>query len=195
MNTPTVHRSVTLRRARLSDVDALLALEHAMFDTDHLSRRSFRRFIASSGASVIVGEESGKLVGYVLVLYPPRSKHARLYSIAVAPHLIGSGVGLLLLEAAEKAAKRRRRRAMRLEVHEHNTRAIARYEKSGFRLFGRHHDYYDNHGDALRFEKPLDKEQRGASAVHPDTTDSGARIGFDGGHRPKRSRQSVRFRL
>ena len=45
---------------------------------------------------------------------------------------------------------------MRLEVHEHNTRAIARYEKSGYRLFGRHRDYYDDHGDALRFEKPLD---------------------------------------
>ena len=44
---------------------------------------------------------------------------------------------------------------MRLEVHDHNTRAIARYEKSGYRLFGRHRDYYDDHGDALRFEKPL----------------------------------------
>jgi ribosomal protein S18 acetylase RimI-like enzyme len=192
---PAIHRSVALRRARLRDVDALLALERTVFDTDVLSRRSFRHFIASSAASFIVAEEDGKLAGYVLVLYPPRSKHARLYSIAVAPHLGGRGVGPLLLEAAEQAAKRRRRRAMRLEVHEHNTRAIARYEKSGYRLFGRHHDYYDNHGDALRFEKPLDREHRRASAVHPDTTDSGARIGFDGGHRPKRSRQSVRFRL
>jgi ribosomal-protein-alanine N-acetyltransferase len=50
---------------------------------------------------------------------------------------------------------RRRRRAMRLEVHEHNTRAIGRYEKSGYRLFGRLHRYYDDGGDALRFEKPL----------------------------------------
>jgi len=45
---------------------------------------------------------------------------------------------------------------MRLEVQEHNTRAIARYEKSGYRLFGRQHAYYDNGDDALRFEKPLD---------------------------------------
>ena len=44
---------------------------------------------------------------------------------------------------------------MRLEVHEHNTRAIGRYEKSGYRLFGRLHRYYDDGGDALRFEKPL----------------------------------------
>ncbi|MGB6322347.1 MAG: hypothetical protein WBF64_12520, partial [Xanthobacteraceae bacterium] len=52
-------------------------------------------------------------------------------------------------------AMRRRCKVMRLEVHDHNTRAIARYEKSGYRLFGRHHDYYDDHADALRFEKPL----------------------------------------
>jgi len=53
------------------------------------------------------------------------------------------------------SAVRRRRRAMRLEVHEHNTRAIGRYEKSGYRLFGRLHRYYDDGADALRFEKPL----------------------------------------
>ena len=49
---------------------------------------------------------------------------------------------------------------MRLEVHEHNTRAIARYEKSGYRLFGRHRDYYDDHADALRFEKGLGARNR-----------------------------------
>ena len=49
---------------------------------------------------------------------------------------------------------------MRLEVHEHNKRAIARYEKSGYRLFGRHRDYYDDRGDALRFEKPLGRPSR-----------------------------------
>ena len=54
---------------------------------------------------------------------------------------------------------------MRLEVHEHDTRAIARYEKSGYRLFGRHRDYYDDRGDALRFEKPLGAEPRHRPAV------------------------------
>ena len=144
-----------LRPGHLRDLDALVALENAVFTTDILSRRSFRRFLAASNSSLIVAEESGKLAGYALVLYPPRSKLARLYSIAVAPHIASRGIGPLLLAAAEAAAARRRRRAMRLEVHEHNTRAIGRYEKSGYRLFGRHHRYYDDGGDALRFEKPL----------------------------------------
>jgi ribosomal protein S18 acetylase RimI-like enzyme len=139
----------------MSDLDALLAIENAVFTTDNLSRRSFRHFLTSSSGSLIVAEESGTLAGYALVLYPARSKLARLYSIAVAPHIGQRGVGPLLLATAEEMATRRHRRVMRLEVHEHNTRAIGRYEKSGYRLFGRHRDYYDDHADALRFEKSL----------------------------------------
>lgn len=147
--------SAKLRPGRLRDLDTLVALENAVFTTDILSRRSFRRFLTSPRSSLIVAEESGKLAGYALALYPPRSRHARLYSIAVAPHIASRGIGPLLLAEAEAAAARRRRRAMRLEVHEHNTRAIGRYEKSGYQLFGRHRRYYDDGGDALRFEKPL----------------------------------------
>jgi ribosomal protein S18 acetylase RimI-like enzyme len=149
---------------RLRDLDALVALEDAVFTIDVLSRRSFRRFLTAPRSSLIVAQESGKLAGYALVLYPPRAKHARLYSIAVAPHIASRGIGPLLLAAAEAAAARRRRRAMRLEVHEHNTRAIGRYEKSGYRLFGRHRRYYDDGGDALRFEKPLGARRRTSGA-------------------------------
>jgi ribosomal protein S18 acetylase RimI-like enzyme len=146
---------VALRRGRMSDLAELLALEQAVFTTDKLSRRSFRHFIVSPQASLIVAEQAGKFAGYVLVLYPPRSRLARIYSIARAPHIGGRGVGPKLMAAAEAAAVRHGRRTMRLEVHEGNKRAIARYEKSGYRLFGRHHKYYDDHGHALRFEKPL----------------------------------------
>jgi ribosomal protein S18 acetylase RimI-like enzyme len=147
-----------LRGGRASDLDVLLAIEQAVFTTDVMSRRSFRHFLTAPGATVVVAETDGKIAGYVLVLYPPRSKLARLYSIAVAPHNAGGGIGTLLLEAAESAARRRGRHTMRLEVHEHNGRAISRYKKSGYRLFGKHPAYYDDRGDALRFEKPLGKK-------------------------------------
>lgn len=152
--------AVKLRRGRTADLDALVQIERAVFTTDVLSRRSFRRFLSAKGATLLVAEAAGKIAGYVLVLYPPRSKHARLYSIAVAPHAGRRGVGTQLLRAAEAAARRRGRRAMRLEVHEHNSRAIARYEKAGYRLFGRYRHYYDNGGDALRFAKPLAAQPR-----------------------------------
>lgn len=147
-----------LRRGRIGNLDALVELERTVFSTDVVSRRSFRHFLAASSATLLVAEIAGQLAGYVLVLYPPRSQLARLYSIAVAPHLGRRGLGPLLLAAAEQAARRRGRLVMRLEVRERNRRAIARYKKTGYRLFGRHRAYYDDRADALRFDKPLVKE-------------------------------------
>jgi ribosomal protein S18 acetylase RimI-like enzyme len=174
----------------MSDLSALLALETAVFEIAVLSRRSLRHFLASPNASLIVAEAKGELAGYALVLYPPHSRVARLYSIAVAPHIGRRGVGTLLLAAAERAALRRRRRSMRLEVHERNKRAIARYEKSGYRQFGRHRGYYDDRANALRFEKPLAVEHRRRAAKK---SDSAKRIGFHGGHQRRRSRHPARF--
>lgn len=144
-----------LRRGRIADLDALLAIEQAVFTTYPLSRRSFRHFLEAAGATLLVAESGGRIAGYVLTLYPPRSRLARLYSIAVGPQSVRRGVGSLLLAGAERAARRRGRHTMRLEVHEKNARAIARYEQSGYRRFGRHRHYYDDGGDALRFDKPL----------------------------------------
>jgi ribosomal protein S18 acetylase RimI-like enzyme len=183
--------AVKLRRGRRTDLDALVALEQAIFTTDRLSRRSFRHFLAAPHGALIVAELGGKAAGYALVLYPPRSELARLYSIAVAPHRVGRGVGALLLAAAERAARRRGRRTMRLEVHEHNSRAIALYEKAAYRRFGCHADYYADHADALRFAKALTRagpERATPSLRSPH--DSAARIAFHGAYRPRRSRQS-----
>ena len=150
-----------VRKAERGDLDALMELEHRVFATDRLSRRSLRRFLQSPTAAVWVAQEEpdGRLAGTAIVLFRPRSSTARLYSIAVAPHMGGRGLGALLLAAAEEAALERDCRAIRLEVHETNHAAISRYRKSGYREFGRHVCYYEDGGDALRFEKPIGKGQ------------------------------------
>ena len=127
---------VSLRPARLADVDALANLEQRVFRGDRVSRRGFRRFVRSSRAALMVAEEDGVLAGYALVLFRERSGIARLYSIAVAPQFAKRGLGSALLSAAEEAA-------------------IARYRKAGYNLFGRHFQYYADRGHALRFEKRL----------------------------------------
>ena len=145
-----------VRNAARGDLDALMELEHRVFATDRLSRRSLRHFLKSPTAEVIVAAaEDGRLAGNAIVLFRPRSRVARLYSIAVAPPMGGRGVGPMLLEAAEAAALARDCRAIRLEVHETNHAAISRYRKSGYRELGRHERYYQDGGDALRFEKRL----------------------------------------
>jgi len=146
---------IRMRKAERSDLDALVALEQRVFATDQISRRSLARFITSPSAEVLVAQDKGALAGIAIVLFRPRALVARLYSIAVAPHAGGRGIGSMLLAAAESAALARGCTRMRLEVHHANHAAISRYRKSGYRAFGRHRRYYEDGADALRFEKRL----------------------------------------
>jgi [ribosomal protein S18]-alanine N-acetyltransferase len=137
----------------------LVALEQELFTNQlfasHLlSRASFRRFLASPGATLIIAQADGRLAGYVLVLYRSNSRLARMYSIGVAAHVRRRGLARTLLAAAQDAAMRRGCRAMRLEVRADDPSAIALYKTSGYHSFGRHTGYYGRI-DALRFEKRL----------------------------------------
>jgi ribosomal protein S18 acetylase RimI-like enzyme len=144
-----------LRPGKLSDLDALVAIEAEAFTTDLISRRSLRRFLASPSAALLVAEVAGRVAGYALVLFRSGNTSARLYSIAVSRASAGQGIGPALLEKAEAAARGRGATRMRLEVEEGNARAISRYQKAGYRLFGRRDSYYESGGHALLFDKPL----------------------------------------
>lgn len=158
MRTALAHtpgRQFRVRPAGEDDLDAILALENRVFATDRLSRRSLHRMLRSAAAAVLVAEEDGRLAGAAMILYRAQSSVARLYSIAVDPTLSGLGVGQRLLQAVEEAALARDCVIVRLEVHEGNEAAIARYTKSGYRQFGRRARYYEDGGDALRFQKRI----------------------------------------
>ena len=146
---------VRIRPAERADIDELVRIEQRTFATDHIPRRGFRRFLASQSSALIVATRERAIVGYALVLFRANSTVARLYSIAVAPEMARRGFGVALLAAAEKTARGRDCRLLRLEVHEKNAAAVARYRKAGYVMFGRHADYYTDHGAALRFEKRL----------------------------------------
>lgn len=144
-----------IRPARASDVDALFAIENAVFPTDRLSRRSFHRLIGSPSAAVLVAETGKRVAGYSVVLFRAGSAAARLYSIAAAPGLSGQGTGRALIAAAERQVVKHGRRSLRLEVREDNRRAIAIYRKAGFEPIGREGDYYQDGMAAIRLEKNL----------------------------------------
>ena len=178
-----------LRRGRMADLDALIALERTYFTADHqISRRSFRHFIDSLKSTLIVAEVDRKLAGCVLVNYRHGSKLARLYTIAVGRQFQRRGIARRLLSAAEQDAIRRGCRIMRLEVREDDTGAITLYGSSGYRRFARRPRYYDGRIDALRFDKILSAE--GSESRRRIPPDSGPRIGFHGGHPARRGRQS-----
>ena len=144
-----------IRLARASDVDALLAIENAVFRTDRLSRRSFQHLSASATAAVLVAELAGEIAGYCILLFRSTVPSARLYSIAAAPRFSGRGVGRSLIEAAERQTLSRGKRSLRLEVRQDNSRAIAIYKQAGYLPIGSTPGYYADGMMAIRLEKNL----------------------------------------
>lgn len=149
--------AVRVRRAELSDLDDLVALEEQSFAGDRLSRAQYRRHLDSESAQVLVASANHRrFLGTAVVFFRKGSGAARLYSIATRAEARGKGVGSALIEAAEQAARRKRRRALRLEVRTDNDAAIRLYERLGYRRIGRYASYYEDGADAWRYEKALD---------------------------------------
>lgn len=144
-----------IRKATLLDLEALLALEDRSFDTDRLSRRSFRHLLTKANATTVIEERDGVMAGYATVLFNAGTSLARLYSIAVDEQFKGQGIGRVLVEAAEQAAIDGECVVMRLEVRKDNPASLALFRKRGYREFGTYQDYYEDHMEALRFEKEL----------------------------------------
>lgn len=155
---PATALDVTLPRIRpalLTDMSALLRLEVASFETDRLNRRQFRYMLTRARAQTLVAETAGVIQGYVMVLFSRATSVARLYSIAVAEQAQGRGIGQALVAAAEAAAWARERAYMRLEIRRDNLASQRLFERAGYRRFGVLSDYYEDHMEALRYEKTL----------------------------------------
>ncbi|MDH5785032.1 MAG: GNAT family N-acetyltransferase/peptidase C39 family protein [Chromatiales bacterium] len=144
-----------IRNATLNDLDALVALENRCFDIDRLSRRSFRHLLTRGHAATIIDEMDGVIAGYATVLFNMGTSLARLYSIAVDREFRGKGVAQQLVEAAELSALDGDCVILRLEVRSDNSASLSLFRRLGYRQFGHYDDYYEDHMDALRFEKEL----------------------------------------
>jgi len=144
-----------LRPGRSEDIDQLVAIEKACFETDRLSRRSFLHFIRRGPHELIVIARDNRVLGYVLLLFRAGTNLARLYSIAVSPDAQHQGLSKQLLTAAEQTAREHRCAFVRLEVDVNNVPAISLYGKNDYRTIDTIKNYYDNGDDALRMEKRL----------------------------------------
>jgi ribosomal-protein-alanine acetyltransferase len=151
----TLPAAVTCRRVGLSRLDQLLALEEASFSTDRISRRNLRHLLRSSSACCIGACSSGELVGSMVVLFRANCVTARIYSIAVASHARGRGIGRRMMRRAEYEARQRGCRRMRLEVRMENTAAIRLYESLGFSDTEVIPGYYEDGAHAMVYRKEL----------------------------------------
>jgi ribosomal-protein-alanine N-acetyltransferase len=146
---------LVVRPAEPTDVDALLALEHAVFEIDRLERRSFRHAVRSPTVSLLVAEAADQVVAYAMILRRRGSAIAHLGSIAVAHAATGMGVGKQLLTASESEAAAHGGARLRLEVRDDNAVAQQLYETMGYERIGRIEDYYEDGAAAWRYEKEL----------------------------------------
>lgn len=144
-----------IRPASLNDIDALVAIENLCFTTDRLSRRNFRYMLTKAHAITLVDEQQGRIGGYAMVLLQRGASLARIYSLAVLPEHRGLGLGRSLAEASEREAIEEGCVYMRLEIRHDNIASQGLFKQLGYRQFGSYHDYYEDHMDALRFEKLL----------------------------------------
>jgi ribosomal-protein-alanine acetyltransferase len=156
-----------IRTARVSDIPALLKIEENSFAGDRLTRRNFYHLLTKGRVSCLVHEQEGQIGGYAMLLYHAGLPQARLYSFAVEPARRQNGVGRALMEACETDALNRDCTHLRLEVRPDNEHALKLYKRIGFRELDMVPDYYEDHADALRLEKPLHREPPRAPAPVP----------------------------
>ncbi|HBS41599.1 MAG TPA: hypothetical protein DEA26_02880 [Oceanospirillales bacterium] len=153
---------MSIRLARISDVPALTDIESRAFSGDALTARRFRHFIRSDLSELwcCMDGSGDQILAYALVLYHRGTSLARLYSIAVAPEAQGKGLAAELMRHCEQSAVERGILFMRLEVRQDNTRALAIYEKAGYRILKNLPAYYEDGADGWRLEKHLALSRR-----------------------------------
>jgi ribosomal-protein-alanine N-acetyltransferase len=143
-----------LTRMRWWHIDDVLPLEQDLFVDDRWSARTYWSELAQLDTRhYLVAVQGEEVVGYAgLCDYPDE---AFVQTIAVARSAQGAGLGARLLQALLDEAERRGQRRVLLEVRADNDRAVALYERFGFRRTGVRRGYYQPSGtDALVMMRP-----------------------------------------
>src|SRR3569623_1299183 len=156
-----------IRDATLDDLDALVEVENRCFDSDRLSRRNFRYLLTKGNAETVIVEDGGVIRGYAMLLFNTGTSLARMYSLAVDPAQQRKGIASALLRASEDSARAHDAVTLRLEIRKDNAASIGLFKRHGYREFGIYTDYYEDHMDAVRFEKSLVQELEPAMARVP----------------------------
>lgn len=132
---------VRIRRAEAADLDAVVALTNAAYA--HYTKEwgapplpvteDYGPHIRNGGVWLL--EQGGQLAGLIVLEREP--DHMLIFSVAVAPPFQGRGLGIRLLEWAEKQALEAGLGEMRLFTNSRMERNIALYKSFGYQEVGR----------------------------------------------------------
>ena len=145
-----------VRKATLSDIPAVAALERAEFP-DGADEGMLARLWETDGGVILAAGEGDALLGYVWARFV--LDEGEIGNIAVAPEHRRCGVGAALLGALFAESERRGAAVLRLEVRGSNLAARRLYEKNGFETVGKRKNYYEKPAeDAILMSKFFQKE-------------------------------------
>lgn len=143
-----------LRDYRSIDFDALWQLDQLCFEPEiAYTEPELRHFLDFPGAFTLIAEKDGILQGFILAHVHKKVGH--IITIDVRDTARRSGLGSLLLQAAEDRLRSLNKDAILLEVAVDNLPAIKFYKRHGFTIVKTIPRYYSNGLDALEMAKPL----------------------------------------
>lgn len=141
---------MTIRRASVDDLDAIMTLERASFARDAWSDSMMREELSSPHNYYVVMMQAGRVCGYAGVRASQGGRDADIQTIALAETARGRGQGRMLLTTVLVEAAGRGAREVFLDVRDDNTVAQGLYASEGFVAIGRRPKYYAAEGvDAI----------------------------------------------
>ena len=150
--------ALSITPARMTDLDRLLAIEGAAFDSKlyvWMTRRQFAAHLASPRALILLARDSGVgPVGYALCFRRRGTFYLRLYSLAVDPAFQGGRVGAELFQGVEDAA-RAEGLGVQLEIRADNRKLLDRYLRLGYARYRDVADYYPDGSGCIKLKREM----------------------------------------
>lgn len=135
-----------IRHAFFEDIDAIMEIESATFESDAWSRETMLAELANPNAFYLAAGREGRLEGYAGLLAPKGAEHADIQTIAVVEPARGNGLGRALMNIMLSEARSRRAKEVFLEVRADNPGARHLYEALGFEQISVRKKYYQPDG-------------------------------------------------
>jgi len=132
---------ITVRRATLDDVDALLQMENECF-TDPWDKRTFEGLLANPAVYFIIAENNSEPVAYggMTVIID----ESEILNVAVRPEMRQKGLGRLMVNEMLDICRKCDVVTVFLEHRQSNFAAASLYESIGFVVYGVRKRYYSS---------------------------------------------------
>jgi len=150
-----VVRDFVIRDFKPEDFEPLWRMDQECFPPGiSYSRPELKAYVRHRGAFTLVAADvkDGKIAGFI-VAHEALTGH--IITIDVLPTARRSGVGSLLLRAAEDQLRAAGSRAIGLETAVDNVAALSFYKRHGYSVIRTWPRYYSNGVDALVLKKKL----------------------------------------